>query len=135
MADDTERLEKWFKRAESDGEHKPSPTEKYNTFLENQEREQKTARSRLFWRETVPVYGAALLVAGLVVSCGIHVFTHDPTTTPEWQKEYREVQRKEAARCQELFAYWHEGMITDKQTKKLQKCVDQFKGGQYGKQK
>lgn len=72
-----------------------------------------------------------VLILAVLVSAGVTVFlvracTHDPTTDPEWQEEYQEVLRKDARKCQDLFAYWKEGLITERQTKQLQKCIERW---------
>lgn len=74
---------------------------------------------RLFW------IFAPLVTAG-VLAFLVHTCTYDPTTDPEWQEEYQEVLRKDARKCQELFAYWNEGLITERQTRQLQKCIERW---------
>ncbi len=127
MTDESLRLQEWLARAGQRPDPAPSsPRERCDAFWREADRERKAKRWRDFWKYDAPAVAVVLLVTAAIVSCTVHVFTHDPTTTEEWQREYQEVQRKDAIRCQQLFGYWQNGLITDGQTKKLQACVQRF---------
>ena len=76
-------------------------------------------------RDAITVLVAIVFVVLAMVGC-IALIVHDPTTSPEWQRENRKVLQQDAQKCQDLFAYWGEDLITEKQTKQLQECIKRW---------